>query len=123
MKSIKNIKNIKQTTTALAVFGLLTYILFNSNDLLTRVVIIPFIIFSLGLFFKNICLILEKTKLAKLMEKIYVIAFFVYYFGFLIYWDYISITNKDYVSLVVSFLAWFGGLFVAYKRYLKLKSK
>lgn len=116
-------KNIKQTITALIVFVLLTYILFNSSDLLTKVVIIPFIVFSLGLFFKNICLILGKVQIAKLMEKIYVIAFFIYYFGFLIYWDYISIINKDYVSLILSFLAWFGGLFVAYKRYLKLKSK
>lgn len=116
-------KNIKQTITTLIVFVLLTYILFNSSDLLTKVVIIPFIVFSLGLFFKNICLILGKVQIAKLMEKIYVIAFFIYYFGFLIYWDYISIINKDYVSLILSFLAWFGGLFVAYKRYLKLKSK
>lgn len=120
---MKSIKNIKQTTTALIVFVLLTYILFNSSDLLTKVVIIPFIIFSIGLFLKNISLILGKVKIAILMEKIYVIAFFIYYFGFLIYWDYISITNKDYVSLVVSFLAWFGGLFVAYKRSLKLKNK
>ena len=116
-------KNIKQTITALIVFVLLTYILFNSSNLLTKVVIIPFIVFSLGLFFKNICLILGKVQIAKLMEKIYVIAFFIYYFGFLIYWDYISIINKDYVSLILSFLAWLGGLFVAYKRYLKLKYK
>jgi len=116
-------KNIKQTITALIVFVLLTYILFNSSNLLTKVVIIPFIVFSLVLYFKNICLILGKVQIAKLMEKIYVIAFFIYYFGFLIYWDYISIINKDYVSLILSFLAWFGGLFVAYKRYLKLKYK
>ena len=120
---MKSIKNIKQTTTALIIFVLLIYILFNSKDLITKIVIIPFIAYSLGIFLKNICLILGKVKIAKLMEKIYVIAFFLYYFGFLVYWDYISITNKDYVSLVASFLAWFGGLFVAYKRYLKLKNK
>ena len=120
---MKNINKTKQTFTSLFVFGLLTYILFNSNDLLTKIIIIPFIVFSLGFFLKNVCLILGKVNMAKLMEKIYVIAFFIYYFGFLIYWDYISIINKDYVSLILSFSAWFGGLFVAYKRYLKLKSK
>jgi len=120
---MKNINKTKQTFTSLFVFGLLTYILFNTKDLITIIVIIPFLIFSIGLFLKNIFLMLGKKSVARIMEIIYVIAFFIYYFGFLIYWDYISIINKDYVSLILSFLAWFGGLFVAYKRYLRLKSK
>ena len=120
---MKNINKTKQTFTSLFVFGLLTYILFNTKDLITIIVIIPFLIFSIGLFLKNIFLMLGKKSVARIMEIIYVIAFFIYYFGFLIYWDYISIINKDYVSLILSFLAWFGGLFVVYKRYLRLKSK
>ena len=120
---MRNIKFSKQTLTSLFVFGLLTYILFNTKDLITIIVVIPFLIFSLGLFLKNIFLILGKKNNARIMEIIYVIAFFVYYFGFLIYWDYVAIGNKDYMSVVLSLLAWFGGMFVAYKRYKRLKNK
>jgi len=77
----------------------------------------------LGLFLKNIYLILEKNNITKLIKKIYVIVFFVYYFGFLIYWNYISIINKEYVLVLVSLLPFSGGLFIVYKRYLKLKNK
>ena len=120
---MKNIDKTKQTFTSFFVFVLLTYILFNTKDLITIIVVIPFFIFSLGLFLKNIFLIFGKKYLAKIMEKVYVIAFFAYYFGFLIYWDYMAITNKDYMSVILSLLTWFGGILVAYKRYLKLKNK
>ena len=118
---MENIKFTKQTFSSVIIFGILTYILFNTNDLITKIVVIPFLIFSLGLFLKNMFLILEKRNIAKIMEIIYVIAFFVYYFGFLIYWDYVAITNKDYMAFILSLLTWFGGLFVAYKRYIRLK--
>lgn len=120
---MKNINKTKQTFTSLFVLGLLTYILFNTKDLITIIVVIPFLIFSLGLFLKNIFLMLDKKSIARIMEIIYVMAFFIYYFGFLICWDYVAIGNKDYMSVVLSLLAWFGGLFVAYKRYSRLKNK
>lgn len=120
---MKNIRNSKQTLTSIIVFIMLTNILFNSKDFITKLVVIPFIVFSLGYFLKNIFLMLGKKSLAKIMEIIYVISFFIYYFGFLIYWDYVCIINKDYIPLLFSLLAWFGGIFVAYKRYLRYKNK
>ena len=113
---MKKIGFIKQTITAVVVFLLLMYILFNSNDLMTRLIIIPFLIFSLGFFFKSIFLILKKEKVAIIMEMIYVFSFFVYYFGFLIWWDYINIINKNYVSVLFSLFAWVGGILILYKR-------
>lgn len=118
---MKNVMFSKQTVTSLVVFLVLVYVLFNTNDFITRVVVIPFIVFSLGLFLKNIFLMLKKEKFAKVMEKIYVIAFFLYYFGFLVCFDYVSFVNKDYMSLVVSLIAWIGGILICYKRFRKLK--
>lgn len=120
---MKNIWFTKQTITSFLVAGILTYILLNTKDFITKIVIIPFLIFSLSLFLKYIFIIFEKRNIAKIMEKVYVIAFFIYYFGFLVYWDYITITSKNYLSFLFSLLAWFGGIFVAYKRYLRLKNK
>ena len=119
---MKNRRFKQQTLTSFFVFCLLTYILFNTKDLITIIVVIPFLIFSSGLFLKNIFLTLDKKSIAKIMEIIYVISFFIYYFGFLIYWDYISMTNKDYMSVILSLFAWFGGIIVAYKRCFKLKN-
>ena len=66
-------------------------------------------------------LIFKKEKHAKVFSKINIISFFIYYFGFLVYWDFIAITSKDYILAVFSLLAWTGGIFVAYKKYLRFR--
>ena len=118
-----NIRYIKQSITALIVFGILTYILLTTKDLLTRIIIIPFIVFSLSFFIEKVLLIFEKKSLAKKVQKIYVIAFLVYWFGFIIYWDYVSIVNKDYMSILFSLPFWVGGIYITYKRLYKKEEK
>ena len=81
-----NLEFIKKTIMAFAVSIFLGYIIIKTKDLLTRIVVIPFLIFGISLFIKNICLIFNKNKIAKIFSKINVISFFIYYFGFLIYW-------------------------------------
>ena len=117
-----NLNNIKKTITAITVSILLSYVLITTKDLLTRIIVVPFLLFAISFFIRNICIMMNQKKVAKKFEMIYVIAFFTYYFGFLIYWDYVSITNKDYMSLLFSLLAWGGGIFVAYRRYLRLRN-
>ena len=109
-----NLGFIKKTIMAFAVSIFLGYIIIKTKDLLTRIVVIPFLIFGISLFIKNICLIFNKNKIAKIFSKINVISFFIYYFGFLIYWDYVAITNKDYILVAFSLLAWAGGIFALY---------
>jgi len=117
-----NIGFVKKTIIALIVSIFLGYILITTKDLLTRIVVIPFLMFGITLFIRNICLIFKKNKIAKTFSIINVISFFIYYFGFLVYWDYVAIINKDYMSIIFSLLAWFGGIFVAYRRYLRLRN-
>ena len=116
-----NIENLQKTIMVLIVSIFLSYILITTKDLLTRIVVIPFLIFGISLFIKNICLIFNKNKIAKVFSKISVISFFIYYFGFLIYWGYTAILNKDYILVLFSLLAWVGGIFVACKKYLRFK--
>ena len=117
-----NLEFIKKTIMAFVVSIFLGYILIKTKDLLTKIVVIPFLIFGISLFIKNICLIFNKNKIAKIFSKINVISFFIYYFGFLIYWDYVAITNKDYILVAFSLLVWTGGIFVLYRRYLRLRN-
>ncbi len=116
-----NIEFVRKTTISLMVSTFLCYILITTKDLSTRIIIIPFLIFGISFFIKNICLIFKKNKIAKIFSVINLISFFIYYFGFLIYWDYTAILNKDYILVVFSLLAWAGGIFVAYKKYLRFK--
>ncbi len=112
---------IKKTIMALIVSIFLGYILVATNDILAKIIIIPFLMFGISLFIKNTCLIFKKEKPAKVFSKINIISFFIYYFGFLVYWDFIAITSKDYILAVFSLLAWAGGIFVAYKKYLRFR--
>jgi hypothetical protein len=111
-----NLGNIKQTITSVIVSIFLSYILITTKDLLTIIIVIPFLLFGISFFIKNICIIFDKKKLAKIFGMINVLAFFLYYFGFIIYWDYMSIMNKDYISLICSLLPIGGGCFILYRR-------
>lgn len=110
---------IKQIIKFLILSFILSYILITTKDLLTRIIIIIFLIFTISLLIKNVCLMLDKNKLVKTFGKINVLVFSMYYFGFLIYWDYVSIMNKDYMSLLFSLLPWGGGGYIIYKKFKK----
>ena len=118
-----NIRFMKQIITTLIAAIYLTHILIITKSTSTRMIVIPFLIFASSLLIKNICLMFNKNKIAKIFSKIYTITFFIYYFGFLVYWDYLAITRKEYVLLAFSLLAWTGGIFVVYRRYLELRNK
>ena len=118
-----NIRFIKQIITTLIAAIYLIHVLIITKSTLTRMIIIPFLIFAVSLFIKNVCLMFNKNKIAKIFSKIYTITFFIYYFGFLTYWDYLAITRKEYTLVAFSLIAWTGGIFVIYRRYLELKNK
>lgn len=118
-----NIGIIEQIIASLVASIYLTYILIITNSNLTRIVIIPFLMFAISLFIKNVCLIFNKDKIAKTFSKINTISFFIYYFGFLIYWDYLAIVKKEYMLVIFSLSFWIVGIFIAYRKYLKSKNE
>lgn len=116
-----DLRYIKQSVTSAIISGILVCLLFNAKDLLSKIVILLFLIFGISFCARNILLVFRKDKLAEKVSKVYVIAFFIYWFGFLIYWDYVSIVNKDFMSVIFSLLMWFGGGYIIYKRFFKKK--
>ena len=122
MKKI-NAKHIKKCITSASVFGFLTYILITTKDWITRIVVVPFLIFGLFFCIEKILLIINKNELAKNVSKVYVIAFSVYWFGFLICWDYISIMNKDLMSVLFSLPLWIGGGYIISRRFSNKKEE
>lgn len=110
---------MKKFITSIAVAGILFKVLFNTNDLMTRIVVIPFLVFAVALGMKNTLIMMNKRDLAIKVSKVYVVAFLIYWFGFLIYWDYASFMDGDYMKILYSVPFWLGGIYFTYKRLLK----
>lgn len=84
-----------------------------------RIIMLPFLICSITETIKNILLIMNKTEIANIFSKIYIISFLLYWFGFLIYWSYICLIYKNYMLLVLSIPFWIIGIYVVKKSFFK----
>ena len=107
------IREIIQMVMLLVVIAFLSYILSSTNDLIAKTIVIVFII----TFLRRLFLILNQNQLAELFSKFSTIIFFIYWFGFLIYWDYISISKNEYISVLFSIPLLFTGTFMVYRKF------
>ena len=122
MKNI-DLRYIKKSISSAIISGILAYFLFKTSDLLSKIIILLFLVFGVSFCVRNILLVFKKNKLAERVSKIYVIAFFTYWYGFLIYWDYVSILNKDFMAVLFSLIMWLAGGYFIYKRFFKKKEE
>ncbi len=97
---MKKINNIREIIVSLTAFSILIWA-FSKNQILGKIIIIPFLICSLAIFFKNIFLLLNKEKISNVFKIIFRISFFIYVFGFLIYSVYYAITTKTYSLFII----------------------
>lgn len=112
---------MRQIITSIIVSVILLNVLFTSKDLTTKLIVIPFIVFAISLGIKNILIMLNKKSMAVTFYKIYTVAFLLYWFGFLAYWDYISFIDGKYLQILFSVPLWLGGFYFTYKRLIKKK--
>ena len=112
---------MKKFIMSIAAAGILLKVLFNTDDLMTRIVVIPFLVFAVALGMKNVLIIMNQKALASKVSKVYVVAFLIYWFGFLVYWDYSSFMDGNYMKILYSVPFWLGGIYFTYKRLLKKK--
>lgn len=80
-----------------------------------KIVLIPFLVCGTAVILKNIFLLKEKDNHIMIFNKIYVVGFMLFWFGFLIYFSYISIINKEYSLLLFSVPFWIVGIFILRK--------
>lgn len=113
---------MKQVIISIVAAGVLLKVLFNTNDYWTKIIVFPFLVFAVGLGIKNALIIMGKKILAVKISKIYVGAFLIYLFAFLVYWDYLSFVDGKYMQILFSIPFWLGGLYFTYKRVLKKDS-
>lgn len=82
-----------------------------------KIILIPFILCTFSQVFKYLFLILNKEKYVKYCNIIFVISFFLFWFGFLIYGTYIIICEKEYFMLLFTIPFWLVGI-IALKKFL-----
>lgn len=117
MKNVVNMVYARNIAVSLIAFAILINAFIKSNDLTTKIVVLPFLTFSVAFFLQRVFLVLNKEGVAQWFGKAYVVAFFIYWFGFLVFWDYTCIANGDYISTLFSLPMWIGGGYVIYKRF------
>ena len=74
---------------------------FYLNKFTIKLIITPFIVCSVAIFFENIFLLFNKEKISNIFKYIFRISLFTYIFGILIYIIYYSIIHKSYTLLVL----------------------
>jgi len=111
------VKNLIQMIISLFVIIFLSSILISTIDLLTKIVVAIFLTFIINQFLMNLFFVLNKNNIAVLFKKINLILFFVYWFGFLFYWNYININKHEYMSVLFSIPFLFMGVFIVYKEF------
>ena len=102
---MKNIIEIRNIIGATLVTIILTWALW-SNNLLGKIIIVPFLVCALAFLGENIALILNKAKMIQICRIIFRLSFFIYFLGILIYTVYYAFRYKSYSLLV--FVALFG---------------
>lgn len=112
---------MKQIITSVIAAAVLLNVMFNTNDFTTKIIVLPFLVFAVSFGVKNVLIMLKKERWAHIFGKVYVTAFLIYWFGFLIYWDYVSFVDKRYMQILFSLPLWLGGVYFAYKRLFKKK--
>jgi hypothetical protein len=96
------------------------WIFINAADTITRIAIIPFTIAGIGVLINGLSPLLFKSKIKNLGMKIYLFGFSLFWFGFLIVFDYLSITQGNIQLALFSIIFWVVGLFMIinqFKRY------
>ena len=100
MNNMNKIFSIRQIIVSFSAFLILLWAFFE-NKFVVKIIITPFLICSIAIFFENLFLLLNKKKISNIFKYIFRISFFVYIIGFLIYATYYSIINKSYSLLII----------------------
>lgn len=91
----------------------------SADDIITRTFMLPFIACVLAFIGRTIFMIKNNYKYSNMFYSIYLISFFVYFFGILVSWCYLVIRDGNYAMLIFSIPFWIIGIFLLVRRFLR----
>lgn len=112
---------IKKLISAIGITGLLIYFMLNTTS--PKVIFLPFLVCSISMIGKQMALFLNKNTLVNVFQKLFLVGFLLFLFGFLIMAGYISLRDESYSLLIGSMPFWIIGLFMIKNKLLPKKAK
>lgn len=102
---------------------LLFNIIIKSENLLMKIILIPFAMNVVIILLKNILLINHKQKWADLCSKSYKMIYYIYFFIIIVYWSYLSIRNGNLFNLIITIPFWIVIIYQIYRKFFKRKDE
>ena len=99
-----NMKNKSVYTRKLvsSVFITILLIYFMIKTTSPKIIFVPFLICAISMIGKSISLIMEKKQYVNIFDKSFTVGFLLFWFGFLIFADYIAIKDNQWQLVVFS---------------------
>lgn len=104
---------IKKLVSLIFITILLLYFMIKTPS--PKIIFIPFLLCSLSCICKYVLLLIDNYKYISIFDIIYNVSFFMYWFGFLIFADYICIRDKKWSLLAFSLIFWIVGVYYLIK--------
>lgn len=99
-EKIKKVVSIERLIVGFMVVVILL-VAFIQNEGMSRLMVLPFLICSIANFFEMLFYYLKKDNIAKVFNYIFKISFLIFIVGFLGFFIYYSIVNKEYHFLIM----------------------
>lgn len=103
---------VKTIIKSVITFIFLLYIINKDQDVISIIIMIPFLLCSFFSMGKEICLIIGKKKFAILFTQLFVISFLIFWFGLLLFGTLSLIKGNDYFSVVFTVPFWIAGIYM-----------
>jgi hypothetical protein len=95
--------------------GFTGWVFIAAADMATRIIIIPFVICGIGVLLRGLVPLIFKNKKKKFKNigmRIYLTGFSLFWFGFLIFFDYGVLQQGNIGLFLFSLLFWIAGIFI-----------
>ena len=98
----------------------LVVMLAKAADNTTQIILIPFCIAGIGIFLQGLLplVMIDKVNAIKISKRVYMGGFLLYWFGFLMLWDYTSLRDGQISLFVFSLIFWLVGIYLVKRWFL-----
>ena len=114
-------KSIYLRKLVTSVFATILLIYFMIKTTSPNIIFVPFLICGISMIGKCVCLLMDKKKYATIFNKVFIISFLLFWFGFIIMWCYTSFKQGNPLQTIFTLQFWISGIYIAKKKLLKPK--
>ncbi len=107
----------------IAASGFVTILLLYFSVKNFNIIFVPFLICSVSMLIAGVASHFQKDKLAFVFNKIFIVGFLLFWFGFLLFATFLCIRDKNYSMLLFTIPFWLAGIYVTKNSLLGIKSK